>query len=370
LHQFLPLIDVLNHLRASKNNGLVQRYLNYKKHVSRTEYSDASNALQKRLLEKEKAWPEYEHSKKLVSQPAFLTQRSDSCFSPGLVWTSAAALVARSGEAKEWAQQYLAKHVQSVQEHRQHHVHLPDPKTGEPMPLTHCQRRDNPKLCKGDFPRSRWLIEQPVVLCKGLLERMGMAVSGRKNKLGGLHGPMNHDSVNGTHPAMLAVHTFNSDVQLPYRFPITEDSHCDATLCPHECIGKDDDLSLLAAVQMGQDAQAGYACDYCTKRQPMAFNEVKECCKGHMVLNEAVSGKELKYIGKRHMLRLMSDAYGKGIVRGHVENTNLRAYGDAHDVTKAESFVTDRATIFPGAELLSMIEHLNDKKDLGKRASR
>ena len=30
------------------------------------------------------------------------------------------------------------------------------------------------------------------------------------------------------------------------------------------------------AMQMAQDAQAGHACDYCTKLQPTAFNEVKE----------------------------------------------------------------------------------------------
>ena len=37
---------------------------------------------------------------------------------------------------------------------------------------------------------------------------------------------------------------------------------------------------MIEATQIAQNAQAGYACDYCTKRQPMAFNECKECCKG------------------------------------------------------------------------------------------
>ena len=41
---------------------------------------------------------------------------------------------------------------------------------------------------------------------------------------------------------------------------------------------------IIQAAQCAQDAQAGYACDYCNKRQPMAFNEVKECCKGHQDL--------------------------------------------------------------------------------------
>ena len=38
-------------------------------------------------------------------------------------------------------------------------------------------------------------------------------------------------------------------------------------------------------------------------------------------------------IGKRLTTRIMNDAYGKGIVRGQVENTNLRAFLRDNDVT-------------------------------------
>ena len=50
-------------------------------------------------------------------------------------------------------------------------------------------------------------------------------------------------------------------------------------------------------MQMAQDAQAGYACDYCTKRQPMAFNEVKECCKGHSTLADHIQQEPLQRQG-------------------------------------------------------------------------
>ena len=62
---------------------------------------------------------------------------------------------------------------------------------------------------------------------------------------------------------------------------------------------------------MAQDAQAGYACDYCTERQPMAFNEVKECFKGHSTLAENIRQEPLQHQGKRHATRIMNDAYGK-----------------------------------------------------------
>ena len=116
---------------------------------------------------------------------------------------------------------------------------------------------------------------------------------------------------------MLAAQRFNSDVQLPYRFPILQATHSN---CDKSCVEDDEaceDL-IVRAAQVAQDAQAGYACDYCTKRPPMAFNEVKECCKGHQELSQKLRGQSTSYVGKRHAMRLMSDAYGKGIVRGQV----------------------------------------------------
>ena len=92
-----------------------------------------------------------------------------------------------------------------------------------------------------------------------------------------------------------------------------------------DCMEKFTEDKVVEAVQFSQDAQAGYACDYCAKRQPMAFNEVKECCKGHSDLSERLAGEGVNYIGKRHATRLMSDAYGSGIVRGPAEHTHIRA---------------------------------------------
>eukprot|EP00973_Karenia_brevis_P007737 1050505-Karenia_brevis.AAC.1 len=84
-----------------------------------------------------------------------------------------------------------------------------------------------------------------------------MACSGRRSKLGAMHGPMNHESLNGTAPAMLAVQQFNSDVQLPYRLPICEATH--SALCPDACVADADEDTIVEAMQCSQDAQAGYA---------------------------------------------------------------------------------------------------------------
>ena len=151
---------------------------------------------------------------------------------------------------------------------------------------------------------------------------MGLPIRGRRSKLGSLHGPMNNESINGTHPAMLAMQRCNSDVQIPYRFPIDKSWHC----CSDEACFENNDKYIIESAQIAQVSQAGYACDYCTKRQPMAFNEVKECCKGHTSLSAKVAREPINKQGKRHAIRLINDLYGKGIVRGQVENTNLRAF--------------------------------------------
>ena len=154
---------------------------------------------------------------------------------------------------------------------------------------------------------------------------------------------MNHEYLNATHPAMLAMHRFNSDVQLPYRFPIM----CLTCFCKEEGCGKDlsEDV-IIQAAQVAQDAQAGYACDYSNKRQPMRFNEVKECCKGHTVMAETIAREPVNTQGKRHAVRIMNDLYGEGIVRGQVENAILLAYSRKDGVTAAEASMTCRTNGF------------------------
>jgi len=301
LHQHMPLIKVFEFLKKG-NAEVVRKYLRYKTHVCRQVYADKDLA-EKRLPEQEAAWPQYKESKVLISRPSYLTT-SDGCDTSSLDINSrdTGCSLGESAESKngfvarkiqkgrEWLQQFL-DHVQQIQEMKQHHIHLPNEK-GEKVPLTHCRRPDDPTKCKSDFPRTSWLIEEAVVLCRGLLERMGLASTGRRSKLGSLHGPMNHESLNGSANALLAVQQFNSDVQLPYRFPLCDATH--SQQCDEECLqdfDEADEIAMVYATQFAQDAQCGYACDYCSKRQPMAFNEVKECCKGQQNLSASLTRK-------------------------------------------------------------------------------
>ena len=93
----------------------------------------------------------------------------------------------------------------------------------------------------------------------------------------------------------------------------------------------------------------------------MAFNEVKECCKGHTSLAARIAQEPINKQGKRQANRIINDLYGKGIVRGQVENTNLRAYHKKSDVTAAEAIMTSITTSFYGRNYVDAVETLQDQ---------
>ena len=208
------------------------------------------------------------------------------------------------------------------------------------------------------FNSTTWLMPSGCVLCPGLLTKMGLPASGKKNRLGSLHGPMNEENINGTCPALLAGLpglSCNSDVQLPYRMPVCASTH--SSLCSMEsCVpGVNEDL-IIHAAQQAQNAQAGYACDYQNKRGSRCFNEVKEFKKGHERVAESCKGRATSYIGHRHAGRILSDCYNKGIVRSQQESQNLRAYGTIGSVTDAECIKTFEVCVLPGFDLVSLVE--------------
>ena len=175
---------------------------------------------------------------------------------------------------------------------------------------------------------------------------------------GCLHGPQNEENLNGTLPAILSGGlglNFNSDLQLPHRFLILAETH-DATICDEKCWEGADSKDIVLAAQRAQNAQAGYAADYGAKRLASSFNEVKECKKGHHALNEKVKQRSASYVGHRHITRLLSDLYGKGIVRSAQESVNLRAHGDTRDVTAAESMKTSKTAMVPGFDVVRLVE--------------
>ena len=57
-------------------------------------------------------------------------------------------------EGEEWLQEHLRHDVEQLQMMKQHHVHLCNVDTNKREPLASCRAKDNPKLCKGHYPRN------------------------------------------------------------------------------------------------------------------------------------------------------------------------------------------------------------------------
>ena len=186
-------------------------------------------------------------------------------------------------EADAWKRDYLMQDVEELQKHKQHHVHIPDA-YGVRQPLEHCRDPKDPAKCKAGFPRDDWLTDELLLICPGLAEDRDMPYTGKRSMTGLLWGPCNEGSLNGNHPAMLAALRCNGDVQLPYRFPITADTH--SPQCPHDCDQKMPIWQIVQAAESAQRAQAGYACDYQNKRLPIAVHECKEWMRSQQALYE------------------------------------------------------------------------------------
>ena len=282
-HQFTPLSE-LARLGKESQLELVRKYSDYTAHVQRKVYHnpEAWHAQQKAV---EDEWPEYKTSGLMVSRPAYQLDGSLS--------------------AEEWKMQYLAEDVELLQMHKQHHVHIPDSE-GVRRPLAHCRDPKDPTRCKGGFPHDQWMTPETLLICPGLAEDLGMPHKGKKSMSGLLFGPCNDGSLNATHPAMLAGIRCNSDVQLPFRFPLSPHTHC-CDLCGHECEVKVPIWQLAHDAQRTQCAQCGYACDYMNKRGHLAVNEVNTWMQGQQKLCEELKDNKAGYLAARVTKRLLTD---------------------------------------------------------------
>ena len=341
-------------LIRERGRDLVDEYLAYKAHVSEQSYADLSGWEPTRRAETEEHWPEYKNTCILMSRPAWLYRRSQAC-----IGSATASMKSMIKDGTNWLRQYVP-YKQRLQEMKQHHVHIMDEK-GVRRPLTSCRRRDKPAECKGGFPQTMQTDpnqKKAVVVCEGLAKKMHMPHQGRRNKIGSLHGPQNEANLDGTHGALLVAGGFNTDVQIGYRLPIMEETHC--ANCTGNCVAESDLASVAAAAQVAQDAQVGYSCDYQNKRNPIAVHEVKEFMKGHSTLHEQLQGEPVGYMGRRHAQRLISDFYAKGICRGAVECVNLLTHSSSNDVTAAETIKTARSRTFFGGSFLRRVEHFTE----------
>ena len=336
LHQHTSLQEIFEMCEA-RLDELRRAYEEYHGHVCHASYAgQTAEDMERRIHAAEASWPDHEEDVAMTAIPQYQLQR--------------ARAQDVEAEAAEWRRIYMEEDVVALQLVKQHHYHPYSEAAQSRVPLSGCQKSDRPGVCKSDFPRTQWLCPDATVLCPCKLKSFGMPLSGRKNRLGALHGPCGNEWLNGCAPAMLAgLRGANCDVQVPYRLPYA------CNVCGSHVTAKERRLIALAA-QRAQDAQTGYCADYCSKSQPMGFAEIKEFQKGHEQLQAQLHNKRsLDDIGKRHATRFLSDAYLKSVVRGQVDCCNLRAEHHDATVVAAERIATTAFASLSGADFVRAV---------------
>ena len=97
------------------------------------------------------------------------------------------------------------------------------------------------------------------------------------------------------------------------------------------------------------------------KRGPVAVAEVREWAKGQKDLGAKLRDKPESYIFSRFAKRLLSDIYGRGIVRGAVEAVNLLVWSRPTDVAAAETVKTADTESFFGRQYVDLVQYLTEK---------
>ena len=117
--------------------------MQYKAHVCRQMFGE-DGALesweQGRRKEVESSWPEYREKTQLLEVPAYM---GDAPLTQ--------SLKARLERGQAWLGHYLQRHVQRLQELKQHHVHIWDDEKKEYKVLEHCKSKDKKNECKSHF---------------------------------------------------------------------------------------------------------------------------------------------------------------------------------------------------------------------------
>lgn len=148
MHQHCTLEEVFKRIRT-EGQSLVKEYLEYNAHVRKQTYDDVEGWEEERRMAREAQWPEYEKSPVFLSKPAYWKKGTDEDMYD-------------ARESEKWEKEYR-RHVQYVQEHRQHHIHLPNRK-GERTPLPSCRKKEKPCECKHGFPREGEVCKKARVL--------------------------------------------------------------------------------------------------------------------------------------------------------------------------------------------------------------
>ena len=217
-------------------------------------------------------------------------------------------------------------------------------------------------------------IDAPVVVCRGIAEKLGLKVSGRRNAIGKVMGRRRCEWQSGTCPAFAVLFRTNSHTAPNYRVPLMSDTH-DEAMCPsRKCAewtaamaqGEIRRLSKLA--QRAQREATGYYCGYTFKRQPVGTKYLKALGETYNHVADSYKANTVTQQWHRISHRVLADFQHRCMVRTAPEEWNLASQWHAHDPTAAEFVRLYMSVDFPGRALLDRVEM--EEKNLKRKEIR
>ena len=77
---------------------------------------------------------------------------------------------------------------------------------------------------------------------------------------------------------------------------------------------------------------------------------------GHQALASTLQSSRIGYAAHRHATRILTDYYGKSVVRSQQESAKSRLYSRQHDVTAAESIKTTLFVAMPRRSIVELMQ--------------
>ena len=248
-YQHATLEDIANHIES--NATFLERVVNFNTHLQTEEHVD-HDAHQRNLKQLETSFhANYSGAKDMLMLGLRLNDMASSSSAPFL-WSRFAGAAhvdiedsetKAVAEAAEFKKQYDLE-VQRVFSRVQHHWHEVD-KDGRDLPMKYCRIRGKQKgtcNCKMGFPRHVPVVHGVIqkdkfrhrIMCPGIAKSLGLRCSGRRNALGSVVGKRLDKWFSATSRIKAKVFKSNTNVQVPYRVPITRSTHdkdCTSTKC-------------------------------------------------------------------------------------------------------------------------------------------
>ena len=220
----------------------------------------------------------------LCTKPAFLFKSARQDFSEGAQW-----------KAKYY------EHCQLIYSSFQHHWHFKD-EEGKRQPLPYCRHKHSKGKhnkeckCRQGFPKKvhPQVSSRPRVVCPGIAKLLDLPVTGRRDMTGAIAPSREDEYCSGTSAAVASVMESNTDVQCPYRLPLTAHTH-DTECTAKNCISVDKASlkKLCRKVQRTQKNITGYFGGYISKAQPLGVYELKKSIATLPFLKKETSGTKV-----------------------------------------------------------------------------